>query len=492
MILNKITTKEAFYIAKALKVKYGIKITDSLKETNFNEFYESINKEVFCDSKTLEYLFYFVNRLDENISNLIITGQNIVLEEKYFKKLDWSQIISNLKTSFSATNRKLGKLIECNHKSIGEWERNTKTPNYNNCKLIIAFISKNKLDAKILSDLGGMKHTYKSKYNNIKYLALTTELAELIGILNGDGTISKSGLIAITGNHIEDFKHHEIRVKHLIKNLFSKDIYQKKVNGSIIKSAFTSLYISKQLKSIGLPIGKKNDIRIPQCILKDKILLRFYLRGLFDTDGTVCRRNKGNIRVGYGSFNSKEFTEDIFYAIKHLGFKSVIFIHGNRFRVEIISDFEVIRFFQEIGSCNYSKITRFIYWRINHICPSYSYTEFILRLKETDLDVEKLALPFLWNKKYIRSQDSSIQKILMPRLEEDEIKFSMFYLRKNINWKEKVKLLKGSFNLTVLTNEFGCNYKTIWQWQTGRNIPNINQCVSIMNFCKDNKIKLIY
>ena len=485
--IQKFTTREVFYIVKSLKVKYGILITNSLNGTNYNEFYGNLNNKVNCDFQIVKSLLEVVKNLNENLDKLVEEGKKIILEEERFKKLDWPQIVSNLKTIFRVTNRELSKLTDCKYKSIGEWERDTRTPNYENCKKLSRFTSKNNLNLERLSMLKGKKHTYKSKYLNLEPLVLTPELSEFIGILNGDGTISKGGLICITGNHIEDKMHHKIRVGHIIKNLFNKKVRQS-IGNSVINSSFTSRKISKQVENLGVPVGRKENIRIPNKILEDGDLLRHYLRGLFDTDGTICRRNKDNIRVGYGSFKSEEFTKDILKGLRKMGFNSLSFISHDRTRVEIISDLEVIRFFKEIGSCNFSKIGRFIYWRLNHKCPTWNYNQFNFSLKNTELNIEGLSLPFLWNKEYLKLQDVNTQKILISNLEEDEIKFEILDIRKNIDWKEKVKLIKKNFKIRELTKEFDCNYKTIWQWQTGTRTPNLNTCVKIKDFCDKNGI----
>ncbi len=478
----KLTTKEVFYIVKSIKVKYGISITDILEGINYNEFYESLSSEVFCNLETLNKIHRKIEELNENIELLIEDGRKIILEEKRFKELNWSQIISNLKTRFNLTNEGLSKLTGCNYKSIGEWERNTKTPNYESCKKLLEFVSKNNLNLEELSRLKGEKHTYKNKYINIEPLELTPELSEFLGILNGDGTTSKSGLIRITGNCIEDIVHHRKRVNHMINSLFDKKVRQG-VGNNVISSSFTSRKISKQLENLGVPIGRKEDLRIPNIIMEDLDLLRHYLRGLFDTDGTLCRRNKHNIRVGYGSFKDEGFTKDVLNGLRQLRFNSLSFTSYQRTRVEIISDLEVIRFFKEIGSCNLSKIGRFIYWRLNSECPSGDYNRFNSNLKNMGLKIEDLSLPFLWNKEYLNLHDISIQNILMPKLEEDKIKFEISSIRREIDWKEKIKLMKENFKLKSLTKELDCSYKTLWQWQTGTRIPNLDMCIRIKNFC---------
>lgn len=481
-------TKEAFCITKALKYKYNMPITKTLGKTNFAEFYHNINTTNNCDDEVANNILKEIRKLKENLMNLKKEGINIIKEENKFKKLNWSGIISNLKTELNVTNKKLEIITGCDHRNFSMWEIGIKIPNYQNCKIILDLISNCNLNIDKLSNKEGLKHTYRDKYSNINPLKVTSETAEVIGIINGDGTVTKSGLISITGNPTEDFMHHKYRVQKLIKKIFKKNI-NAEIKDGLVKSKTTSRYIAKQLNKIGVPLGKKVNLRIPNTIIRNKTLIKYYLRGLFDTDGTVCRRNKYNIRIGYGSFSEKEFTKDVFIGLKKLKFGSTYLYNHTRHRVEIIDDFEVIKFFKNIGSCNHSKIGKFLYWRLNKFCPSYNYLTIRSKLKEYRIDIEKLNLPFLWSYKYISLTNKNIRRILLSKIKEDELKLKTLKLRSKINWKNLVSALRKQFKLKILTKELNCNYKTIWQWEKGTRKPNLEMCVNIIKFCKKNKIK---
>ena len=485
-----LTTMNCFYIAKALKVKHNIPITKTLANVNLNEFYEGLNNNINCNGKILEDILSLTTMLKENIDKLIIEGKNIINEELLFKKINWSDVISNLKYTFNIKNKDLGKHIGCNYKNFSYWEIGIKNPNYNNSKLILGFIDKNGLNLYDLSKPSIKKYTYKDKYGEVESINITPEFSEFIGIVNGDGSITKGGMIRITGNGVEDLMHHKIRITSLVKKLFNKDINKKLIN-SVVASTLTSRYLSKQLENIGLPMGKKDNLRIPKIILYDNNLLKPYLRGLFDTDGTICRRNKFNARIGYGSFKGETLTRDVFSGLKKIGFNPKYSLHKDRSRVEIINDLDVVRFFEKVGSCNYSKICRFIYWRLNNICPSYDYDTFVSKLKEQSIEIEMITVPFFWNKEYISSLNIKLRSVLIPRLEEDKRRYKVSKIRKLVNWKERTSFLKDKFNLKTLTKELHCNYKTIWQWETGARIPSLGMCMQINMFCNKNNIKLL-
>lgn len=127
---------------------------------------------------------------------------------------------------------------------------------------------------------------------------ITKELAEEIGIHIGDGSLGFYKKTyhydyTITGG-LDDEMYLLDFVIPLIRKIYGLSPYiqyVKKDNSIMLK------YVSKQLilwkKSIGLPIGPKNSIVIPDIIMKSNFVLDC-LRGIFDTDGCILfkRRNK--------------------------------------------------------------------------------------------------------------------------------------------------------------------------------------------------------
>jgi len=125
---------------------------------------------------------------------------------------------------------------------------------------------------------------------------MTLDLAEEIGLHIGDGSMnfySNKGLFQLRG-HIEDDKpHYENRIKKLYKKLYNLDISirEMKSTGVIGFQIWNSAIVEFKNKIIGLPLGKKNDIKIPS-IINNKNLFFSFLRGLFDTDGCLYIENK--------------------------------------------------------------------------------------------------------------------------------------------------------------------------------------------------------
>ncbi len=114
-------------------------------------------------------------------------------------------------------------------------------------------------------------------------------LAELIGIILGDGNLhKKSNCITITGS-LEDLHYYELIVIPLFQDLFSKIPKLRKRNDR------NSYYLQLENKTIfdillscGLRRGNKTEnASIPQFIISNKKLIKHFLRGLFDTDGCL-------------------------------------------------------------------------------------------------------------------------------------------------------------------------------------------------------------
>jgi hypothetical protein len=127
------------------------------------------------------------------------------------------------------------------------------------------------------------------------------ELAEIIGVILGDGsiyTIPKKSIyqVCVAGN-LKDEKKYMI---NYIKPLFEK-VFKIKMN---VKQTTNTIYVWKQSKDLvytlnkyGLPAGNKKNknVKIPVWIMSNNLFLSSCLRGLFDTDGCVYPKNKTNL-----------------------------------------------------------------------------------------------------------------------------------------------------------------------------------------------------
>ncbi len=164
---------------------------------------------------------------------------------------------------------------------------------------------------------------YKEKYleKEIPTLLMSNSLAEIIGVINGDGHMNTLTYeICITGNIFE--KEYFYYLKTLFdKNLnLSFKIYEQ--DGKIRLKAYSKKLIEILSKSFGLPVGNKiGKLRVPRIIFKKEIWTRFYIKGLFDTDGSFYTRRKNEPVLNISSADSK-FLQEILKMLNSLEFKA--------------------------------------------------------------------------------------------------------------------------------------------------------------------------
>jgi len=146
-------SKEAFYVIKALNLKYGILITDMI-ESNFPEFYKNVEIGGICDPRTENNIRKLIEKFNEDIRTLTKDGQKIVEEERKFKTLSWDKIIAGIRQELLLTQKGLAIQLNMKKSRISDWERSAKKPNYKNCKRILDFIKKNRFDIDNLTQVG--------------------------------------------------------------------------------------------------------------------------------------------------------------------------------------------------------------------------------------------------------------------------------------------------------------------------------------------------
>jgi len=134
-------------------------------------------------------------------------------------------------------------------------------------------------------------HRYKRRITLPKP---SPELAEFVGIMLGDGHIDPTNSqVRITINTITD-KNYIQYVSNLIEDLFCTYIsytWRK----STVTVFITSVDLVKQLRKIGLRESNKvkAQVKVPSWILKKKKYKKQFIRGFFDTDGSIYKLRFG-------------------------------------------------------------------------------------------------------------------------------------------------------------------------------------------------------
>jgi hypothetical protein len=164
--------------------------------------------------------------------------------------------------------------------------------------------------------------------------SLSSELAELIGIIMGDGHVGRyisnkkenrfiHYVIEIYG-HSDEERYYTGRVCDLFKEIFNIDltIYHYKRQKCLRVRVGSKAIYSFFANIIKVPQQKKN-VSVPSCIKKSNLLCKAaFLRGLTDTDFCCTIKHKPNpYPVIQGGFSSYSLVKDCSLIFDELGIK---------------------------------------------------------------------------------------------------------------------------------------------------------------------------
>src|SRR3989338_2898154 len=132
-------------------------------------------------------------------------------------------------------------------------------------------------------------------------MELNENVAELIGVIIGDGNIhrnrKKYRIGITTGKRSEDYAHFLY-----LQNIISRE-WKKSPFIRIREHSLSMVFDSKEIclflnEELGLPYGegKCERVVIPEELLRDWKLTRRCLRGIVDTDGTVFAVKKPRVK----------------------------------------------------------------------------------------------------------------------------------------------------------------------------------------------------
>lgn len=201
----------------------------------------------------------------------------------------------------------------------------------------------------------------------IKYPARCVELAELIGVILGDGGLSGNHQLTISFNSKTD-KRYSVFLGKILKRLFSINHHihpRKNCNGAdiVLNSSNLIDFLLRQ----GLVAGNKvkNQVDIPDWIYEKLEYQKACLRGLIDTDGSFYRHRYNSngkdykyLKLCFAS-RSKPLLYSALRILKKLNFEP--YLHGDQ--VFIYSRQGIKKYFEEIGSHNpkhLNKIRKFL------------------------------------------------------------------------------------------------------------------------------------
>ncbi len=203
---------------------------------------------------------------------------------------------------------------------------------------------------------GMPKEIEKPKYlwKPLNLIKMDSKLAEIFGVLNGDGHISNFKYeICVVGDTRE--KNYLNYLKTLFEGKF-KIQFNFFEEPTRIKLRTYSIELSNLLtKNYGLPKGNKlGKLKIPRQVLHYRKWIISYIRGLFDTDGSIYQRRKKDLVVNIRSADMR-FINEVKGALSELGFHSSL-SKGN---LNLYRQEEVARFFRIIKPANPKHLKNF-------------------------------------------------------------------------------------------------------------------------------------
>lgn len=200
----------------------------------------------------------------------------------------------------------------------------------------------------------------------IKYPVRCVELAELIGVILGDGGLSGNHQLTVSFNNKTD-KEYSVFLGRMLRKLFPIDYHihpRKNCNGADI--VVNSLNLVGFLLKQGLVAGNKvrNQVGIPGWIYEKIEYQKACLRGLIDTDGSFyCHRYNSNgknykyLKLCFAS-RSKPLLNSVMRILRKFDFD--VYMHSDQVFIYSISGIK--KYFEEIGTHNpkhSDKITKF-------------------------------------------------------------------------------------------------------------------------------------
>lgn len=167
------------------------------------------------------------------------------------------------------------------------------------------------------------------------------DLAELIGVILGDGHIGKfprtEGLTISSNSNNHGFIE---RYSKLVAKLFNKQPYIAKVS-RLINCTRIRIYQKDISRRLGIPAGKRGKIKIeiPGWILKEKIFLIRWLRGLYEAEGSFCIHKPTYTYKFLFSNRNISLLKGVYQALKILGFHP----HKSLYKIQISKREEVYK-----------------------------------------------------------------------------------------------------------------------------------------------------
>jgi hypothetical protein len=148
------------------------------------------------------------------------------------------------------------------------------------------------------------------------------DLAELIGVVLGDGHIEKcprtDGLMIFSNSNNNGFIE---RYSFLVERIFDKKPSVSGV-GKGVNCTRIRIYQKRISERLGVPVGSRSNLKveIPKWISENKEFLIRYLRGLYEAEGCFCVHKPTSTYKLLFSNRNESLRKIVFDGVETLGF----------------------------------------------------------------------------------------------------------------------------------------------------------------------------
>lgn len=286
----------------------------------------------------------------------------------HFKTGKQRELIHNFKITHAFTWKELAAFLEVKYSALLEWYRE---------KRLLPFVVYKKLDMagfygsniiSMLDDNWGQKKggfTSKGSLKEIKIPYHSIELAELIGIMLGDGNVQSfvrskkiaTYMVRVAGNRKDEYRYITVHVANLVKSLFGVQPKLEKIRANRLSLVVHSKNLVDYFIASGLKAGNKidNQVTIPEWIFQKEDFLKACIRGLIDTDGSIYMAGKWP-QICFKNHNSR-LLQDFRRALIYLGYYAS---KATWNKVYISRKSDIQKFYKEIGFSNSKNARRYL------------------------------------------------------------------------------------------------------------------------------------
>lgn len=205
-----------------------------------------------------------------------------------------------------------------------------------------------------IPSLRSKKFRFNNKRTDLQIpKVFSMELAEFIGIMLGDGHLTPTQITITLGN--KEF-HYVQYVAKLINKLFMLKSKIIKRKGGYYIVYFGSTEAVRWLVAMGLKFNKvKNQVDAPKWIFEHDEYIKSFLRGFFDTDGSIYKLKFG-VQLSFTN-RSLPLLESIRKGLSLLDFSPS---NISYFRIFLTKRWDIFEFFDTINPANVKHQERYL------------------------------------------------------------------------------------------------------------------------------------